>query len=303
MSNPGGWLMLAGLALLLAGSLWDRTARHAVASLYALGLVTLTVVLDSLELSPRNLVFGIGCAASGYVLLSGLIWSQRSRMAHWQERLGIPESGIDAERTADWLTAANLVLAAVVVAIEFWVVLTFDSRPLRLYGATAALLLAPGIAMLAHERRRSLLQLLSLLAAAIAAIDFGWAIMDVTLERYFWLQRSIRVMEMLAVTTFLYGVIGVRLLPRTGSWFKSLRTAATALGGASLVSLLVVLVLEAMWFNPERGAPSLRDMGAITGLQIAVVAAVLVGLSAALISLAVLPGQDPLNLSERGRMA
>ncbi len=303
VSNPGGWLMLSGLGVLLAGSLWDCSARHAVGGLYALGLVALTVLLDSLELSPRNLVFGAACAASGYVLLTGLIWSQRARIADWQERFKMPTSGLDADRTADWLTAANLVLAAAVVAVEFWVVLTFDSRAMRLYGAATAALLVPGIALWAHDRRRSLLKLLSLLVAAVAAIDFGWAIMNVTHERYFWLQRSIRVMEMLALTTFLYGVVGVRLVPRARSWFNSIRTAATVVGGASLVSLLGVLLLEAMWFNPDPAAQTLSEMGAITGLQIAVVAVVLVGLSVALISLAVLPGQDPLKLSERGRMA
>jgi len=85
------------------------------------------------------------------------------------------------------------------------------------------------------------------------------------------------------------------VISKASDWFRATRYAATILGAAAILSLLVVLVLEGVWFDPQLGAP-------MTGLQIAVVATALVGLAAALISLAVLPGRDPLDLSNRGRM-
>jgi hypothetical protein len=295
ISNPGGWLMLATLGVLLVASLWDRRAKHAIGGLYGLGLMTSAVALDSLALSPRNLLFGIGWTAAAYLLLTGLISRQRDRLSGLGESLRIPHAAADSGRTLRWLSAANLTLAAAVVLIEFWVVLTFDERSQRLWGATAAFLLVPGIAALSQGRQRGLFQFLTFIAGAVAAVDIGWALMDVVGETHFWLQRTIRLLVVLGSVTFVYAAGVTRYLPAGGDWFRNARRAATTLGGASLLSLLVVLIMEAAWFEPGKGAP-------VTEFQIAVVAAVLIGLVAALISLAVLPGRDPLQLTERGRM-
>ena len=295
ISNPGGWLMLTTLGVLLVASLWDRRAKHAIGGLYGLGLMTSAVALDSLALSPRNLLFGIGWTAAAYLLLTGLISRQRDRLSGLVESLRIPHAAADSGRTLRWLSAANLTLAAAVVLIEFWVVLTFDERSQRLWGTTAAFLLVPGIAALSQSRQRGLFQFLTFIAGAVAAVDIGWALMDVVGETHFWLQRTIRLLVVLGGVTFVYAVGVTRALPAGGDWFRNARRAATTLGGASLLSLLVVLIMEAAWFEPGRGAP-------VTEFQIAVVAAVLMVLVAALISLAVLPGRDPLQLTERGRM-
>jgi hypothetical protein len=98
-----------------------------------------------------------------------------------------------------------------------------------------------------------------------------------------------------AAAAFILGVVAVRVIPATNSWWSSARRATAVLVCASLVSLLAVLVLEVITFRPDIGAP-------VEPSQIAAVAVVLVGLIATLISLAVLPGRDPLALTERGRM-
>lgn len=294
VSRFGGWMMLVTLGALLKGSLWDRTDRMGAAGLYALGLVAVTVLLDALELSQRNLWFAIGLTTAGYPVLTGLIWAKRRWWVSVGERLTMPAVTISPARIAHWLPATNLMLASVAVIIEMWVVLTFEDRTMRLYGSAAALLLGPGLALLAQDRRRAAWQFLALLALAVAAVDFGWALMPVGGARYFWLQRTIRLMVVLATTTFAYGVVVPRLLRPDHGWFAAVRQAATAVGGGALASLLVVLVMEGLWYVPGAGAP-------ITAAQIAVVAVALVGLSAGLISLAVLPDRDPLSLSERGR--
>lgn len=326
VGSPGTWLVVSITAVLLVGTLWDRTARHAIGGLYALGLIAAALILDALELSPRMLLFGTGIACATCVLLTGLLWWCRRALAEGGRQVGLPQLVSLGERTARWLPATSLTLAAAVTGIELWVVLTFERLADRLWGASAALLLVPGLAALASKalrwgtgetttgiaersgqppqdvpaavpssmRRR--LQYVTLLAAAVAAVDFGWGIMSVQAEPYYWLQRAIRLMVALAATTFVYGSVLTRFVAVAGEWFNAIRRAATTVGGASLVTLLVVLGMEAMWYIPGEGAP-------VTGLQIAVVAVVLVGLAAALISMAVLPGRDPLGLSERGRMA
>ena len=121
--------------------------------------------------------------------------------------------------------------------------------------------------------------------AAVAAVDSGWALMPPLVQPSDWLPRAIRLMEALAATAFVYGVVLVRIVPRASDWFRAARNAAALVGAAALASLVGVLVLEGVWFDPRAGAP-------VTGFQIAEVAVVLVGLAAALISLAALPGRE-----------
>lgn len=298
VSNRGGWLMIASLAALLIAALWDRFRRHAVWGLYALGLITLTMLLDELRLSPRFVWFGAAALASAYVLLTGLVWYATRTWNQWRSVLGFPEPLKSHPTPHRWLPTCNMLLGALAVAVGFYIVLQYPERPLRLYGSLAVAGLAPGWAMLAASRAlriRAALRLASLLVLAVAGIDVGWALMDVDLGRYESLYRAIRLMVSLAAATFVYGFLVVRLVSPTDGWFAEVRRAATITGAAALAMLLVVLGLEMLAFTPGGGVP-------MTGLQIAVVAGVLVALAAALISLAVLPGRDPLNLSERGRM-
>ncbi len=164
-----------------------------------------------------------------------------------------------------------------------------------MWGTFAATLLVPAVMCLGRDEHRERFQTLALVFGGLAAVDLGWAVMRVDNDPHYRLQRSIRLMESLAVTTFLYGVGLTRIVDRATTWFRAARNSATIAGGAALVSLLVVLVMEGLWFDRVHGAPG-------APAQIAVVAVVLVGLAAALISLAVLPGRDPLNLTLEGRM-
>src|SRR5262249_60650602 len=104
---------------------------------------------------------------------------------------------------------------------------------------------------------------------------------------------AVRLLAVLAGTTFTYGVVYVRLLSSASEWFAPARRVTTVVGIGSLASLGMVLALEGYWFDPVSGAP-------LSGVQIALVAAVLVGLTPPLISLAILPRRDPPDLSGAG---
>ena len=230
-----------------------------------------------------------------YVLLSSAAWVFRDRASGWALQHGIPEVTELALRASVWLPEATLFLTALVAAIELWVVLTFHELSWRLAGAAAVAVAALSLPAFAQDTRRSRFREAGLLFATLAAIDFGWGAMPVENDPHVWLLRAVRLLVILAATTFAYGVVSIRILSAASEWFIPLRRAATAVGAASLASLVALLALEAYWFDPVSGAP-------LSGMQIGVVAAVLVGLAAALVSLAVLPGRDPLELSEAGRM-
>ncbi|MBW3542279.1 MAG: hypothetical protein KY476_18585, partial [Planctomycetes bacterium] len=306
VSNPGGWTLAALLMLLTAGLLWDKTARYVTAQCYLAGLVLVTLLLDALQLSREYHRLALGLAASGYVLLTGLVWASRGWWGEALRRLGGHASPEERRRTVLWLTAANVLLAAGVVALEVRPVLTLPLMWPRLCAAAAVGLAALGLALLSHGRRVVWLPYLSLLVAGLAAVAFGWAPMPPQSGADAWLRRSVCLLVVLAIVTAacLVGLMR-RATPQApptpngateaGGWIAAARRAAATFGLAAIATLLAVLVQEALLFVPRVGVESLSLA------QVAVVAAALVALAAALVAMAVLPGRDPLQLEERGR--
>ena len=292
VSNPGGWSLIAGLAALLAGSLWDRRARHVGPTCYLLGLVLIVLILDELAPSPRRLLFDIGVAASAYCLLTSLLAATRRRWDLQQTSGNASPSSVAA--CPGWLLAANLSLAAVTTLIELYVVWRFPEANLRWTGTAAAGALVAASAALAVSTRRHGLRMLTFLLATVTVVDAGWALMPAYTAPIDLLDRAIRLLVMLAASAFVLGVCLVRVFPAGGDWFRAVRTVSATIVCAALAALLAVLALERTWYDRQLGAP-------VTALQTAVVALVLVGLAAALVSMAVLPGRDPLGLQERGR--
>jgi hypothetical protein len=98
----------------------------------------------------------------------------------------------------------------------------------------------------------------------------------------------------LAALACAYGLLLPRLLLTAGSWNAATRKAGYLASIAALGAFALTLALEVQLY--QAGQQSQID-----NVQVAAIAVVLVGLIAALISLAVLPGRDPLVLSEEGR--
>ncbi len=295
VSNQGAWWTVAALGGLLAGSLWDVRAQHVVAGLYALCVAAVGLWFFHLELTTRHLVFGIGVAAGGGVLLSGAGWSLRHALSALAQRLRIQHAHELVAKTDLWLRFVVLLQTAICVAIGFWVVLSFTVAPLRFYGATAVAATALGTVAFAQHERRLIFRTLALLLAAVAAVDVGWALMEPAAGTENWLHRAVRLLEIVAILACTYGGVLLRWLPDESTWYRALRRAGAVLMTVTVTALLAVLALEADLFVPGQGTP-------LRNTEIAAVVVVLVLFAAALISMAVLPGRDPLGLSERGRM-
>jgi hypothetical protein len=131
--------------------------------------------------------------------------------------------------------------------------------------------------------------------AALSAVYLGWAQLDPSEAAETWgLSRAFRLLMVLAAVTFAYGLVLPRWLLTSGSWNAAVRKAGYAAGTAAVATFVGVLVLEVTLFTPGIDAP-------IDGVQVAAIAVVLLGLIAGLLSLALLPGRDPLALTEQGR--
>ena len=304
MATPMGWGALAAIGGLLLGSLWDRRAAHAMPLLYLTGLVAAIIGMNSRDFSLRLTWYGIGLIGAGYPLATGLLWRLRPTLRAYATQAGIPDT--QCRGVSTWLMPANVMLAALAVGIHFWVVLRFTAEPmlnLRLGAAFASAVLIPAMACLADDKYSRVLRFLSLAMGIVASVLCVWSLPQGDLVRFqfpvnatnaLWLERMIRLLEVAAVATFAYAVGCWKLLDPRRGWGQTMRDVAVTAGGVGLVVLVIVLGMEGLLF-PAKQVP-------VTIAQIVAVSVILLALAGGLIVLAVLPGRDPLRLTESGRM-
>ena len=110
------------------------------------------------------------------------------------------------------------------------------------------------------------------------------------------LNRTVVMAAALAVTGVVYGLGLGKLLAAESEWLRAAKRLVPILVAADASAILVVLGMEGM---------QVLDAGHVTIAPAAIitVGVVLLGLCAACLAAAVLPGRDPLGLSERGRGA
>ncbi len=285
----------AAFFLLQFGLLWDHRGRYGTLGLYIWLLMISVFAVDLLLITHAARTVALMATLATQVAVTGWIWSWGGKLAALGGRFGMFDPIEQLRRTSRWLIAANLILSIEVLITSTVMVLAADARELRVAAACLPLLVAAGIAGIAQQHRRDAMQLTALLTASWGAALLGWSDIVPDHSTPVILARAIRLLMAWAAGAFVLGVIVVRMIPAANPWRNSSRRAAVILAGGSIVALLAVLGLETMSFQPGIGAP-------VSPIQIAAVSIVLVGLIATLISLAVLPGRDPLQLTERGRM-
>jgi hypothetical protein len=294
VNSPLTGPMLAAVALALAAGLRDPGARFSLAGFYLLGLSALALALHALAPAPRWLG---GPLLSAYVLTAALLWhvGRSGRLAEALRRSGPLDGWAGA-----WFGPAQLALAGAALALSVWTCLAFPTLAQRQMGPLAVALLLPAalLALRTGERWRSAPRYAVLALAALLAVEGGWAWLgaDTPLP---WLHRSGLVLAVSATLTLVYGVLLARRLSEESGWAGAARHSGAALGALSLAVLAAVLAQEVMLFRP--GLPALHPLPGEAFVIAGAVAVVLMLLTA--LCLAVVPGLDPLGLSERGRTA
>jgi hypothetical protein len=303
IASPWGLAALLGLGLLLASLLWEtRPGWHLVAA-YIWGYIAIALAANGLHQLPlfgsgRHAaswtVVGAGIAAAGYVALTGHLWKWGANIAQAATRLRIPHPVAKLEHISRWLPALNLVATLVICALGFLTIFTAQSRDMRVAVAFAPLLLAYGISCLAQQHRRRAMQGLSLLLVVVCAIFVGWADVRIPGEDPGLLAYSARLLVVLAGMSLLYSTVVTRWLGAEHEWYDAVRRVGVKLAIATGGILVLVLGLEVSYFTPGIGAP-------IGEAEVIAISVMLFGLLVALLSMAVLPGRDPLALTEKGR--
>jgi hypothetical protein len=290
------------LSVLLAAatSLWDAGSKKVIGLLYIAGLTTIGAALDisfAINQLDTRMLFWLGTMfASAYALGTSYLWSVRSGLRKLAAKLQMPttESQEEQESAAGWLVAANYALAVLVVVAAYRVILVYDSSALRMSAAHAVFGAAAAVALLAQGARRSSLQLRTLEFGWVGAIAAGWAVIAPG-ETWEFLNRATLAVAATAMVVALYGLGFAKLLRKENDWTAAAVRLVPRLIVVAGVGLGVILCGE-VYEYVEFGAV------AIGPTAIGAVLAALVGLAAAAIMAAVVPGRDPLGMNESGRM-
>ncbi len=272
------WAALVALVVALAVLLWDDRAVLAPAGLYAVGLLAVGLTLARLPVSPERIAWTACLMLAAYTVLTAVV------------ARAVPH------RTGLWFLPTQAVTALLVLVLSVWICVGFDAALDRLAGPLAVALLAVAAMLLVRHGPALPLRYATLLLGVVLLTEIGWAALDRTVPAVA-LHRNVLLMTALAVTTMAYGAGLAREAARWPDWAECGRRCGPILGVLAPVVLLAVLGQEFLLFNPD---PEVKRTPML-GWAVAVVAAALVGLIAAQLRFALLPGSDPFGLSERRR--
>jgi len=286
------WAAWAAAFVAAGACLWDPDVRWPVACLYCVGLIAVGLYLDRLDLPAPMFHWALANALAAYSLATSTLWSARSRLQAAAERLRIP---VAQHSGHGWLVTVNLVIGVFVLLLVSWIEVTMPSFVQRMVAAYAVGAQAFSIGLLARGMVRTALQYTALIWGALFAVAFAWAWLPPDFPAI-WLHRLIVTVAALAVAVIVYGFGLVKFLRRENEWTRAAARLMPPLAATACLLVLVVLGTEA-WLYAQTGSVPIAPAANF------VVAFALIGLAIAALVAALVPGRDPLGLTERGRTA
>ena len=293
-ATPPEWLALAATAAIWIAMLWDGEARDALAGMYFVGLVAAGVVLDRIQPEAKWLWWTGDVILAAYALATSFLWSARAELRKIADQLRIPGGPDSPLAGLAWLVPVNCTMVAIVVVLSYGFVLTYDDFAFRLVAAKAVLAQMVTLGLLARGDRRSNLQYAALLLGVLGAMAIGWA--GLQPEAGTLLDRSVVAAAAISIAAVIYGLGLAKLLAAGNDWLRPARRLASQFIALDIAVVLLVLAAEI-----SQAVENSRV--AMDSAAVATMSAVLLGLFAAALAAAVLPGRDPLALPERGRQA
>lgn len=335
------WTALAAIAIATVVLLWDATADFARLGLYALGLSAILLGLHGTQKADVDMWWSLAVTAAPYVLLAALLARWLPNWEKVRTSLRLPK--LSTVRPESWFVPVQLFVGAIVMALTLWMSVSFESAGARLAAPLAVAILVPAGILMAEQHKHSTgsptrfrtppLEFVTLGIGTMAAIEFGWALLSPTNHElsWLWLHRNVVLMVALSGMTVIYGVglsrVSAPMVDLPGQrpglinpgWSACGRRMGPWLGLLACVVLGAVLVQETIFYDGYMAITRLvgvmlkmegaADMKPVLPDEpmameaIATVACAIVALITAGLCFAVLPGRDPLGLSERGRTA
>jgi hypothetical protein len=280
MNVPLAWAAWLALAVAAVACCWDRAVRGALGALYLVGLVGVGMFLDGLNLEPPLFHWALALALAAYSLTTSALWSVRGKL-----------KGEDGAQ--GWLVAANFLIGVAVLALVLWIELSIVNFGQRMVAAYAVGAQALALGLLARGTVRTLLQYVALLWGVFFIVAFGWAWLPPGFPAP-WLHRLVVSSAAVAIAVIVYGFGLVKFLRRENEWTRAAARLVPSLTVVAALLILAVLAIEIRTFL-RAGSVPIRPAALVTvGLALA-------GLAASALVAALVPGRDPLGLSERAR--
>jgi hypothetical protein len=298
------WLPAAALAALLVATfacLWDAAMKQTVAMLYCLGLVAAGMFVDALDTQGQLFILTGTVALAAYSLATSYLWSirvgLRKTAAAWKMPVqdATSSAGYFVESGQGWLVTANGLLSVIVTALVYWSVFNLEENAWRLICVNAILAQTIAIALLARGAVRSALQYATLGMGVLFVMAWGFALLPLDVAASL-LHRTVTAAVAISLTVPIYGLGIVKILRTENEWTRAAQKLLPLLAGLAAALFLVVLGIEAWQFWHTGSAEILWP-------ALVAVALALILLAVAALAAAVLPGRDPLQLSERGKTA
>lgn len=252
--QPLDWLALAATYVAILAQYGDRSVRSPAAALYAMGLVSIGMLLVYRAISPGKMLIWTSLnELTGFLLVMALIgwsWSRLTGMAagraHPAQDVFLPQA---------WFAWSQAFLSVIAVLLSIWIVIdpTFcgmgaGKALLGLTGHTgscpAALMLVGTAILMAWQTRgtwRGRWQYAALAAGVLFSTSIGWARLD-GLSAAVWSQRVLYLLMSAVMMTLLTRFGLARVLPGSGDWLERARRAAPVFGAAALLLAAVALL-------------------------------------------------------------
>jgi hypothetical protein len=291
---------LITLGILLAAMLWDRRSMVTLLLLYGWGLIAIAMGLNVLErtttLGAELTVMAACLSGAGYIALTGHLWRWGVNLARRATQLQIPDPIARLEYVSRWLPAVNTLGTLLIGSLGFVTIFVASHRSVRMATAFAPAMLAYGIGCLAQRERRLTMQCLSLLILSLTAVYVSWADVEMPVGDVAMLAYAARLLISVGVMTLVYAVVVARWMSPHHGWREAVRRSSLVLAAVTAATFAVVLGLEIQLFEPVTGAP-------LAAPEVIAISVVLCGFVVGLLSIALLPGRDPLRLTAKGRTA
>jgi len=286
---------LAAVIALLAACLWDRNSGYALRRLYGIGLIAIGMLFVSLNLNFDGFVISAAVALPLYTLVTSVLWREREWFRNLAGALRMPWGNKPATLSSSWLLAVSGLIGVVAYLLTLAIIFNFEeSLAQRLIAATAAFAIPASFAWLAEGSQKQRLITACVRLSLLSVVLWGWAWLrpDVGWQL---IKRLVIVMVIAETVVVGYRFIVTRALADGDEWRQGVKAQLPWIAVAGLSSLAAVLCAEAANYFSSGAAQ-------MTWPVALVVLATLIGLSCACVAFALLSGEDPFDLDERGRM-
>ena len=291
------WAAMAAVAALLFARLWDNSTLPSLRGLHLLGGAVILETCCLLPIANHGLLATTAAAFSLYVLATGWLWRKREWLSRLAAGSRIPEISGTAELMRSWLLSWGFVQTAFVMMIGLMIVFDSESLKTRLLATTAAFVLPIGFALFVRGGQDQRLITACVRLGLLNLVMWSWAwLTPPSLEGGWQITNRFIIVMLIAEAVLIgYRLVVMRRLEVESLWRKSLRADLPVVAGVGLAVLALVLAAE---FEQR------ASFGAVLLGWPAIVAVLvtLIGVSLSGIAFAVLPGEDPFDLDERGKM-